>query len=1277
MSEPRRQFWIDVGGTFTDCIARLPDGKLLRHKCLSSGVTKGIVGLGSDRRCIRDPNRQGDPEEFWQGSRFHLIGPTGEIVAKSIVASFDSEEGVFELTGFLETDPTNGLIFDLIPGEEASVLAVQYLLGLAPGKPMPPVDVRLGTTRGTNALLTRQGAATALVTTLGFADVLEIGYQDRPKLFELTIRKPAAICREVIEVAERVTCDGEILRAPEPATVLRDLRSLQARGIESLAICLLHGDRFPAHEELLEELARKAGFREISRSSEVAPLIKIVSRGDTTVVDAYLNPILRTYFARIRRSLDSSDSSEFSVLNSAGGLTPVEKVRGKDTILSGPAGGVVGVSRVAEAVGFQRAIGFDMGGTSTDVSRFDGRFEMEYETEKAGVRIVAPMMAIETVAAGGGSLCWFDGVKLAVGPHSAGADPGPACYGCGGPLAVTDINFFLGRILPEGFPFQLDRSAVESRLSEVKDEVTAVTGQQLNPLELAEGFLQIANGNMAQAIHSISISKGYDPADYLLVAFGGAAPQHACAVAEQLRIATILCHEDAGILSAYGVGMADVVRHDVAGVYRPYNAETVAELEQTLDRLTRNARQEVLEEGVREEQITSTQLMDLRYCGTDAVLTVARPLDGDYAAGFAENHQRLYGYLHKDRDLEVVAVRVEVLGHSTTRLSASTRAEQIQPALPTGETEIFFGGAPRAAQVYRRSALRPGDTVRGPAVVLEEMSTTVVDAGWSAQLLSGRELLIENDKSPVSQSPAAPRQETATQHDPVMLEIFNSHFAGVAEQMGITLRNTASSVNVKERLDFSCALFTAEGDLVANAPHIPVHLGAMGETVKQTIADNSDLAIGDVFVTNDPYRGGSHLPDITVVTPVFEPRSGTLRFFTASRAHHSEIGGIAPGSMSPFSTNLAEEGILIRNFRVIVRGTPRFAELRELLVDGPYPSRSPDTNLADITAQIAANHQGASRLSQLVEEYGWETVAANMRHIQDAAEWQVRRALRKLPDGRHTFVDHLDDGSPLAVAVTIDDDSAWLDFTGTGRVLSNNFNANRAVVTAAVMYCFRCLIEDPIPLNQGVLAPIRVTLPECLLNPRAGAQAEDCPAVAAGNVETSQRVVDIILGALSAAAASQGTMNNVLFGDSTFAYYETICGGAGATSAGNGAHAVQTHMTNTRITDPEVLEQRYPIRVNEFSIRRGSGGTGTHHGGDGIIRRLEFLAPLELSILSGRRSAYLPYGIKGGQPGAGGVNRLRRQDGRVEQLPGSCQMTVYPGDELTVMTPGGGGWGKE
>jgi 5-oxoprolinase (ATP-hydrolysing) len=1290
--ESRWEFWIDVGGTFTDCVARRPDGTLVRHKLLSSGVTKGIVVAGSTAEMIVDPPRSDAPAAFWDGFTLRLFDRDVGIVGESTVARFDKEASALRLSRRLPVEPREGQAYELVAGDEAPVQAIRWLLGLGARDPISPVSVRLGTTRGTNALITRRGARTALVTTRGFGDVLAIGYQNRPRLFELAIRKPPPLYAAVVEIDERIAADGTILTRPAPEIIRQQLTELRKQGIESLAICLMHGSTHPAHERLIAAIARDEGFREVSVSSDVAPLVKIVARGDTTVVDAYLNPVLRAYIESLLRSLPQCD---LRIVTSAGGLVSAERFVGKDSILSGPAAGVVGFSRIAEAAGFQRAIGFDMGGTSTDVSRFDGRFELEYETEKAGVRVVAPMMAIETVAAGGGSICGFDGVKLVVGPDSAGADPGPACYGRGGPLAVTDLNLYLGKILPEYFPFPLDRAAVERRLTEMADTIFAATGTRYSSIDLVEGFLDVANANMARALRTVSIARGCDPRDYLLVPFGGAAGQHACALARELGIGELLCHPDAGLLSARGIGLADHVRHRVEGIYRPYSAETLMEIKRVFERLEGEARAELVAEAIlpdnaaSQARITVDRRLDLRYQGIEASLSVSCPDDGDYAVAFEAEHRKLYGYTHPGRPLEIVAARVEAIGRWSEPLPKSEHMP-VRPVSAKRHTMTWFAGQPHQTQVFTQDELQTGDTCDGPAIVCEAASTTVIDPGWRVEVLSAGELLVsdvqaERRRHSIKPTDSGPWASPLQEADPVLLEIFNNHFAGIAEQMGITLHNTAGSVNVKERLDFSCAIFTAQGELVVNAPHIPVHLGAMGETVRRILADNLSLEPGDVFVTNDPYRGGSHLPDITVITPVHEGRDRSpdgaaprLLFFTASRAHHAEIGGIVPGSMPPFSKNLAEEGVLIRSFKLIAAGQSRMEELRTLLLAGPHPTRAVDDNLADIAAQVAANRAGAVQLAALIERRGWPIVEAYMGHIQSAAERKLRLALSKLPPGRREFTDHLDDGSPIHATITIEESGpqpVTIDFTGTGPVVPGNLNANRAIVTAAVMYVLRLLIDEEIPLNEGVLAPVRLVLPECLLNPPQRESVEHCAAVAGGNVETSQRVVDVLLGALGLAAASQGTMNNLLFGDATFGYYETICGGVGATPTRDGADAVHTHMTNTRITDPEIIERRYPVRVREFSIRRGSGGQGEHRGGDGVVRRLELLRPLEVSILSERRGPYPPYGLAGGQAGALGRNTLLRADGRMIELDAKAQFTVEPGDILTICTPGGGGWG--
>ncbi|MBM84332.1 MAG: hydantoinase [Planctomycetaceae bacterium] len=1263
------EFWIDVGGTFTDCIARDPHGELRQLKVLSSGITKGKGQVARDRFELIDLLRVDNPPGFWVDFDCRLLNTDGDVVASSTVTNFDASTGTITLAEPLANELGDELAYELTADIEAPILAIRYLLHLGLSAVIPPVDVRLGTTRGTNALLTRNGAKTAFVTTNGFADVLLIGNQDRPRLFDLEIKKPEPIFSNVIEIDERIDAEGRVLKTPDESEVRAAFESLKQTDVESIAICLLHSFANPDHEAQVERLAREVGFDEISTSSKLSPLIKIVSRGDTTVMDAYLNPILREYVGGMRRALGSS---QLRMMTSAGGLVDANRFVGKDSILSGPAGGVIGFSRVAEKAGFPKSIGFDMGGTSTDVSRYDGSYELEFETQKAGVRIVAPMLAVETVAAGGGSICGFDGVKLHVGPQSAGADPGPACYGRGGPLTVTDINLYLGRLLPERFPFPLDREAVESRLAQLCEEIAnSPLGKSYTPMELADGFCRIANANMVRAIRKISVAKGYDPADYALVTFGGAGAQHACAIARLLGANDILLHPFAGILSAYGIGLADVRRHQEQSVLKPYCEETLNELEATFATLETTAKSEVLSEGVLEERLRPTVYsLDMRYKGVESTINVVRPDDGDYAARYEELHEQLYGYRHSGRDIEITVARVEVIGVTMDPPDDRRPLNHRQPD-PAETTKTWFDGVEHDTSVFDRCQLQPGDEIHGPAIICEPTSTVLVEPEFVANIAERQEVHIRRDvRGEGSQNLSAD-----TSVDPVQLEIFNNLFASIAEQMGITLQQTSVSTNVKERLDFSCAIFDPVGDLVVNAPHIPVHLGAMSETVKRVISDNPEISAGDVFVTNDPYRGGSHLPDITVVTPVHNTESGELLFFTASRAHHAEVGGIVPGSVPPFSKNLAEEGVLIRNFKLVDGGDSREAAFRELLLSGKYPTRSVADNLVDVAAQVAANNNGVGQLRELVARYSLPVVQAYMQHIQDAAAEKMRMALRAIPDGKYTRTEHLDDGSPLVVSIQIQDDRAVVDFTGTGPVIESNLNANSAILRAAVLYVFRCLIDEDIPLNSGVLKPVDIVLPECFLNPPERESAEQCAAVVGGNVETSSRVVDTLLGALEVAAASQGTMNNLTFGDEQFGYYETICGGSGATESSDGASAVHTHMTNTRLTDVEVIERRYPVRVHEFSIRRGSGGPGKHQGGDGIIRRIEFLRPLKVSILSERRGDFAPFGLRGGGDGKIGENTLiRAGQSTPENIGGKVALEANAGDELTLKTPGGGGY---
>jgi len=1260
------EFWIDVGGTFTDCIARSPDDELHTCKTLSSGATKGeVLNLDTERTSFCDPLRANDPTDFWTGYQLTL---TAFPERHWNITAFDADTGRIYLDQSLPQDQPPGLAYELRSHESAPILAIRKVLGLALKTPIPSVSVKLGTTRGTNALLERKGARVAFVTTQGFADILLIGNQNRPKLFELDIQKPEPLAELVVEIDERISATGEILHSPDAQQVKEQLQDVWNQGVRSLAICLLHSWKNPEHELLVLKVARAVGFQEISVSSQLSPLIKIVSRGDTTVMDAYLSPIIREYLLGIRDSL--GEGSSLKLMTSAGGLVDADRFVGKDSILSGPAGGVIGYAKVAEQAGFTQAIGFDMGGTSTDVSRFDGVYEREYETEKGGVRVVAPMLAIETVAAGGGSICHFDGVKLAVGPNSSGADPGPACYGRGGPLSVTDLNVALGRVPEDQFPFPIDKHAVIEQLEKLCAEIAeSPLGKSFTPLDLAAGFLQIANENMVRAIRKISVARGYAPADHVLVSFGGAGGQHACAIARALGIKNILLHPYSGILSAYGIGLADVRRFREQSIFRELNSDSLRELQAVFQSLTNSAKAEVLADGVQESQIREViQSLDLRYVGSESTLNIATPDNDDYRAAFEKRHQEIYGYLHESKPLEITAARVEVVGELSHPPQPIVEPVPRTPT-PSRISDSVFDGETLPTAIYLRRDLHAGDEITGPAIICEEISTVVVEPGYRASVDSLNCLRLEDMQE-------ASQETTGTDADPVMLEIFNNLFASIAEQMGVTLQQTSFSTNVKERLDFSCAVFSPNGDLVVNAPHIPVHLGAMSQTVKGVLADNADLKPGDVVVTNDPYRGGSHLPDVTVVTPVHDPDSRELLFLTASRAHHSEIGGIVPGSMPPFSKNLAEEGVLIQNFKLVEAGVSHEDELRKLLLSGPYPSRSVETNLRDISAQVAANQLGVRLLRELVDRYSLAVVQAYMDHIQQAAAEKMRMSLANIADGTYSRTDHLDDGSPISVSITIKDSSATVDFTGTGPVLSSNINANSAIVQAAVMYVMRCLINEDIPLNSGVLEPVEIILPECLLNPPAHEEASQCAAMVGGNVETSQRVVDVLLGALNLAAASQGTMNNLTFGNDSFGYYETICGGAGATPNARGADAVHTHMTNTRLTDAEIIEQRYPVRLHQFSIRCGSGGDGHHPGGDGIIREIEFLDELDVSLLTERRGAYAPFGLDGGNSGVCGENTIKRASAENSQkLDGKTQTKVLPGDVITIKTPGGGGYG--
>jgi 5-oxoprolinase (ATP-hydrolysing) len=1156
---------------------------------------------------------------------------------------------------------------------DAAVEGIRRLLGLKPGEPITPEHVecvKMGTTVATNALLERQGEPTLLVTTRGFRDALRIAYQARPRLFDRHIVLPELLYERVIEAAERVGAQGEVIEPLDEMHLRERLWAAFDAGLRACAIVFMHGWRYTAHEAAAARIARELGFTQVSVSHEVSPLMKLVPRGDTTVVDAYLSPILRRYVDRVAAQMPGV---RLFFMQSSGGLTEAHHFQGKDAILSGPAGGIVGMVRTAVAAGHPKVIGFDMGGTSTDVSHYAGEFERAFETQVAGVRMRAPMMSIHTVAAGGGSLLGFDGARLRVGPQSAGANPGPACYRRGGPLATTDANVLLGRIQPDWFPrvfgpaadAALDRDAVVERFTALAAEVQAASGREMSIEALAEGFLQIAVQNMAGAIKRISVARGYDVTQYTLQCFGGAGGQHACGVADALGMPRILVHPLAGVLSAYGMGLADQIAMREASVERPLDTDGLAAARATLVDLGDAAAAELVAQGVAPAAVQRHEQIHLRYQGTDTALVIDLADEAALRAAFDDAYRQRFAFLMPDRPLVIEAVSLEAVAAGEMH-AAATDGETVPAHQPTPATRVrMHCGEWHDAALHQREHLTAGAVIDGPAVIAEQNATTVVEPGWQARLSAAG--LLELQRS----LPRPKQQALGTEADPVMLEVFNNLFMNIAEQMGLRLQNTAYSVNIKERLDFSCALFSAEGELIANAPHMPVHLGSMSESIKTVIARNPDMRRGDVFVLNDPYHGGTHLPDVTVVTPTYlDTADARPSFYVASRGHHADIGGATPGSMPPFSTDIEDEGVLFDNFLLVRDGALQERALRAQLASGRYPARNPDQTIADLRAQIAANEKGVQELYAMVAQFGRATVAAYMQHVQDNAEESVRRVITALKDGQFRL--ELDNGACIAVKVSVDGAarSAVIDFSGTSAQLPNNFNAPKAVTMAAVLYVFRTLVDDDIPLNAGCLKPLQVIVPAgCMLNPNPPA------AVVAGNVETSMCVTNALYGALGVMAAGQCTMNNFTFGDAAHQYYETISGGSGAGDGFAGTAVVQTHMTNSRLTDPEVLEFRFPVRLDSYALRAGSGGAGRWRGGDGGVRRLRFLAPMTASILSnGRRVP--AFGLAGGAPGALGINRVERADGRVERLDHIGQVEMAPGDVFVIETPGGGGYGE-
>ncbi|MDR6767960.1 5-oxoprolinase (ATP-hydrolyzing) [Acidovorax delafieldii] len=1165
--------------------------------------------------------------------------------------------------------------------KDAAVAGIRHLLGLQPGEPVTPAlveCVKMGTTVATNALLERKGEPTLLITTKGFKDALRIAYQNRPRLFDRHIVLPELLYERVVEAQERMGAHGEVIEPLDEAHLKERLWAAYDAGLRSAAIVFMHGYRYTAHEEAAARIAREIGFTQVSASHATSPMMKLVSRGDTTVVDAYLSPILRRYVDQVASEMPGV---KLFFMQSSGGLTDAQVFQGKDAILSGPAGGIVGMARTAGLAGHDKVIGFDMGGTSTDVSHYAGEFEREFETQVAGVRMRAPMMSIHTVAAGGGSILGFDGARFRVGPESAGANPGPASYRRGGPLAVTDANVMVGKIQPAHFPKvfghaaneALDGDAVAHKFGDLAEQ----TGRSAE--DVAHGFIQIAVQQMANAIKKISVARGYDVTRYTLQCFGGAGGQHACLVADALGMTRVFVHPLAGVLSAYGMGLADqnVIREQA--VETKLVPEALEGIKATLDQLATTARTELERQQVGAGTAVVHRRVHVRYEGSDSALIVPFGSLAEITAGFEAAYRQRFAFLMQGKGLVVEAVSVEAVVPGDAPVEPRHALQPAREVPRRSTVRMYTGGvdglpAWHDAALVVREDLRPGDVIPGPAIIAEKNATTIVEPGWEAQLTELDHLLLNRRVA------RAVQHAVGTTVDPVLLEVFNNLFMNIAEQMGLQLQNTAYSVNIKERLDFSCALFDTAGNLIANAPHMPVHLGSMGESIKTVIRENAGkMQPGDVFVLNDPYHGGTHLPDITVITPVYIADEATPTFYVGSRGHHADVGGTTPGSMPPFSTRIEEEGVQINNVKLVERGVLREAEMIALLESGEYPSRNPQQNMADLRAQIAANEKGQQELRRMVAEFGLDVVQAYMRHVQDNAEESVRRVITRLKDGQFTLP--LDNGAQISVAVKVDaaSRSATIDFTGTSPQQTNNFNAPTAVCMAAVLYVFRTLVDDDIPLNAGCLKPLNVIIPPgSMLNPNPPAS------VVAGNVETSTCITNALYGALGLMAAGQCTMNNFTFGSTRYQYYETISGGSGAGGvwdasgqlAGGfaGTSVVQCHMTNSRLTDPEVLEFRFPVRLEGYEIRKGSGGAGQYKGGDGGIRRVRFLEPMTASILSNGRH-HGAFGMAGGQPGAVGINKVVRSDGRVELLDHIGQAEMAPGDVFEIHTPGGGGFG--
>ena len=1253
------EIYVDTGGTFTDCLGRDPDGNWIRRKVLSNGSLRGVVKSWIDQKTLLISENWDLDQDIIRGYQFHLLKHKHEI---SFIQSFEPEKSILRLTkGLPESLCKPNLSFEIRSKEEAPVLGARLITKTALDLDLPRLHMKLGSTRGTNALLERKGADIVLFVTKGFRDILEIGNQQRPDIFALEVMKRQMLYWQVVEVEERIDALGNVIIPLNTKDFEKKLLKAKRKGFTAVAICLLNSFVNPVHEIELASFLRRRAVSDISVSTDLSPLIKYVNRAETATVNAYLTPVFRNYLDNVKESISNG---RVHVMSSSGGLVKEEHFRAKDSLLSGPAGGVVGAVTIGKRNGMNHIISFDMGGTSTDVSRYDGEYDYRYDLEVGGAQIFSPALSIETVAAGGGSICYFDGFKLSVGPESAGANPGPACYGAGGPITITDVNLLLGRLEPAAFGIPVFREEARQKLDNLINEIHQSSGIQYGQEEILTGFHDIANEVMAGAIRKISIARGYDPADYVLMAFGGAGGMHACKIASLLGIQTVMVPADAGLLSAYGLANAVIERFAEKLVLRPYE-EVGSDLGIWINELSKQAIHEVKKEGVTREIGLRVKTVFLRFKGQDESLPIPWQEGEDLLPLFREHYTRMYGHWTENREIEVESIRVVASEKETDEALVGLPEETYEPE-PAKLISSYSEGVWSNIPVYDRKDLRTGAQVTGNALLIDQYSTTLIEKDW--------EMIINHYGSAIikmkPEGKAGYEKEESIKE--TQLELFTNRFKFVAENMGAMLQRTSLSVNIKERLDFSCALVSPDGHLVANAPHIPVHLGSLGVCVR-SLMGKIEMGPGDTIITNHPAYGGSHLPDITLVTPVFSPGKELLGF-VVNRAHHAELGGTRPASMPPDASSLEEEGVIIEPFHLVKNAEVNWDGIRDILGREPWPSRAVDENVADLHAALAANLAGAEGLRELATKHGSCMVIDYMQYLREYAASRMRLVLGKIPDGRYQAEEELDDKSILKVSIEVKKDSCIIDFTGTSDVHPGNMNASSAIVNSVVIYVLRLLLNEPLPLNEGILEPVQIILPESLLNPDFNKPNKDCPAIVGGNVELSQRLTDTLLKAFGVVACSQGTMNNVMLGNDRYSYYETICGGCGAGPDFKGASGVHHHMTNTRITDPEILEHRYPLRLVEFSIRKRSGGRGAYRGGNGVVRILEFTEESTVSILSQHRIVK-PYGMQGGKSGKRGRQLIIRADGAKEKLDGIDGITAYPGDKLVIKTPGGGGWG--